>query len=91
VAACKRLGKFAEKHDSLAIYHTHRQFGEPGFDVDTLLSYSSANRLNLDVGHYFGATWKHLSQMSCLCLKRRNGRLMFLLSWNTTFRRILIL
>jgi sugar phosphate isomerase/epimerase len=59
VAACKRLGKFAEKHNSLAIYHTHGQFGEPGFDIDTLLSYSPANRLNMDVGHYFGATGKH--------------------------------
>src|SRR5512133_3814038 len=43
VAACKRLGKFAE----------------PGFDIDSLLAYSPANRLNLDVGHYFGATGKH--------------------------------
>ncbi len=59
VVACKRLGKFAEKHNSLAIYHTHGQFGEPGFDIDTLLSYSPANRLNLDIGHYFGATGKH--------------------------------
>jgi sugar phosphate isomerase/epimerase len=59
VAACKRLGKFAEKHNSLAIYHTHGQFGEPGFDIDTLLSYSPANRLNMDIGHYFGATGKH--------------------------------
>jgi len=59
VAACKRLGKFAEKHHSLAIYHTHGQFGEPGFDIDTLLSYSPANRLNLDIGHYYGATGKH--------------------------------
>lgn len=57
--ACRRLGKFAEKHDSLAIYHTHGQFGEAGFDIDTLLSYSPANRLNLDVGHYFGVTGKH--------------------------------
>ncbi len=59
VTACKRLGKFAEKHNSLAIYHTHGQFGEPGFDIDTLLAYSPANRLNLDVGHYYGATGKH--------------------------------
>ncbi|NQU55151.1 MAG: sugar phosphate isomerase/epimerase [Bacteroidetes bacterium] len=57
--ACKRLGKFAEKHNSLAIYHTHGQFGEHGFDLDTLLGYSPANRLNLDVGHYYGATGKH--------------------------------
>jgi sugar phosphate isomerase/epimerase len=63
VIACQRLGKFAEKHKSLAIYHTHGQFGEPGFDIDTLLSYSPANRLNLDVGHYFGATGKHPNEV----------------------------
>jgi hypothetical protein len=58
-AACKRLGKFAEKHKSLAIYHTHAQFAEPGFDIEKLLAYSPANRLNLDAGHYFGATGLH--------------------------------
>jgi len=63
VEACKRLGKFAEKHNSLALYHTHGQFGQPGFDIDTLLSYSPANRLNLDVGHYFGATGKHPNEV----------------------------
>ncbi len=63
VVACKRLGKFAEKHNSLAIYHTHGQFGEPGFDIDTLLSYSPANRLNMDVGHYFGVTGKHPNEI----------------------------
>jgi sugar phosphate isomerase/epimerase len=57
--ASKRLGKFAEKHNSLAIYHTHGQFGMPGFDIDKYLGYSSANRLNLDVGHYFGSTGLH--------------------------------
>lgn len=59
VEACKRMGKFAEKFNSLAIYHTHGQFSEPGFDIDTLLSYSPANRLNLDIGHYYGSTGKH--------------------------------
>ncbi len=63
VNACKRLGKFAEKHNSLAIYHTHGQFEEPGFDIDTLLGYSPANRLNLDVGHYFGSTGKHPNEV----------------------------
>jgi len=63
VAACKRLGKFAEKHNSLAIYHTHAQFSEPGFDIDTMLSYSPANRLNLDVGHYYGSTGKHPNEI----------------------------
>lgn len=63
VAACKRLGKFAEKHNSLAIYHTHGQFGEPGFDIDAMLAYSPANRLNLDVGHYYGTTGKHPNEV----------------------------
>jgi sugar phosphate isomerase/epimerase len=58
-AACKRLGSFAEKHKSLAIYHTHQQFAQPGFDIDKLLAYSPANRLNFDAGHYFGATGLH--------------------------------
>jgi sugar phosphate isomerase/epimerase len=57
--ACKRLGTFAEKHKSLAIYHTHAQFAEPGFDIDKMLAYSPANRLNLDAGHYFGSTGLH--------------------------------
>jgi len=58
-AACQRLGTFAEKHNSLAIYHTHQQFADPNFDIDKLLAYSHANRLNLDVGHYYGATGLH--------------------------------
>ena len=63
VSACKRMGKFAEKYNSLAIYHTHGQFGEAGFDLDKMLSYSPANRLNLDVGHYFGSTGKHPNEI----------------------------
>jgi len=58
-AACQRLGKFAEKHNSLAMYHTHGQVADPGFSFDKYLSYSPANRLNLDAGHYFGATGLH--------------------------------
>jgi hypothetical protein len=57
--AAQRLGKFAEKHKSLAIYHTHGQFGMPGFDIDKYLGYSPANRLNLDIGHYYGSTGLH--------------------------------
>jgi sugar phosphate isomerase/epimerase len=57
--ACQRLGKFAEKHNSLAIYHTHQQFAQPDFNIDKLLAYSPANRLNFDAGHYYGATGKH--------------------------------
>ncbi|MCE1199059.1 MAG: TIM barrel protein [Marinilabiliales bacterium] len=61
--AAQRLGKFAEKHNSLAIYHTHGQFGKPGFDIDKYLGYSKANRLNLDIGHYFGSTGKHPNEI----------------------------
>jgi hypothetical protein len=57
--AAQRLGKFAEKHNSLAIFHTHGQFGKPGFDIDKYLGYSKANRLNLDIGHYWGSTGLH--------------------------------
>ena len=61
--ASQRLGKFAEKAKSLAIYHTHGQFGMPGFDIDKYLGYSPANRLNLDIGHYFGSTGKHPNEV----------------------------
>ena len=62
-AASKRLGPFALKHNSLAIFHTHEQFAQPGFDIEKYLSYSPANRLNLDIGHYFGSTGKHPNEI----------------------------
>jgi len=58
-SAIQRLGKFAEKHKSLAMYHTHGQPAEPGFSFDPIFQYSPANMLNLDAGHYFGATGLH--------------------------------
>jgi sugar phosphate isomerase/epimerase len=58
-AACQRLGKFAEKHNSLAMFHTHGQVADPGFSFDKYLAYSPANMLNLDAGHYYGATGLH--------------------------------
>jgi hypothetical protein len=57
--ACLRLGRFAENHNSLAIFHQHAQPAQPGFSFDKFLSYSPANRLNFDAGHYFGATGLH--------------------------------
>ena len=57
--ACRRLGKFAEKHNSLAIFHQHSQPADPGFSFEKFLAYSPANRLNFDAGHYFGATGLH--------------------------------
>jgi len=56
---CQRLGKFAEKHNSLAMFHTHGQVADPGFSFDKYLAYSPANLLNLDAGHYYGATGLH--------------------------------
>ncbi len=56
---CQRLGKFAEKHKSLAMFHTHGQVADPGFSFDKYLGYSPANMLNLDAGHYYGATGLH--------------------------------
>jgi len=61
--ACKRLGKFAEKHDMYAIYHNHGQPGEPDFSFDEFLEYSPKNMLNFDCGHYFGATGKHPNEL----------------------------
>jgi sugar phosphate isomerase/epimerase len=58
-ANCQRLGKFAEKHKSLAMFHTHGQVADPGFSFDKYLAYSPANMLNLDAGHYYGATGLH--------------------------------
>jgi sugar phosphate isomerase/epimerase len=61
--ACKKLGKFAEKHNMYAIYHNHLQPGEPGFSFDEFLAYSPNNMLNFDVGHYFGATGNHPNEV----------------------------
>ena len=61
--ACKRLGLFAEKHNMYAIYHNHGQPGEPDFNFEEFLEYSPNNMLNLDVGHYFGATGKHPNEI----------------------------
>lgn len=52
----RSLGPIAKNNGMFAILYNHAQFTEPGFDVDRLLSYSSANMLNFDVGYYFGST-----------------------------------
>jgi len=57
--ACQRLPKFAEKHKSLAMFHTHGQVADAGFSFDKYLAYSPASMLNLDAGHYYGATGLH--------------------------------
>lgn len=62
--ACKRLGKFAEKHDMYAVFHNHGQPGQdPGFNFEDFLAYSPRVMLNFDAGHYFGATGKHPNEI----------------------------
>jgi sugar phosphate isomerase/epimerase len=58
-----RLGKFAEKHSSLAILHNHAQPAQPGFSFDDFLDKSPANTLNFDAGHYYGATGLHPNEI----------------------------
>ena len=54
--AAKRMEPFAEKHHSYIIFHNHGQPGDPNFSFDKVLALGSHLRLNLDCGHYFGAT-----------------------------------
>lgn len=61
--AAKRLGPFAEKHDMYAVFHNHGQPGDTTFNFEDYLAYSPNNMLNLDVGHYFGATGKHPNEI----------------------------
>jgi sugar phosphate isomerase/epimerase len=61
--AAKRLGPFAEKHGMYAVFHNHGQPGDSAFNFEDFLAYSPANMLNLDVGHYFGATGKHPNEV----------------------------
>lgn len=75
------LGPAAKKNGMYAILHNHGQYAEPGFDVDKLLSYSSANMLNFDVGHYFGSTGlnpadfirKYHTRIASIHLKDKTG------------------
>lgn len=60
---CKRLGKFAEKHNMYAAFHNHAQPGQPGFNFEDFLAYSPQNMLNFDAGHYFGSTGKHPNEV----------------------------
>jgi len=59
----RRLGKFAEKHGMYAIFHQHFQPAEPNFSFDSFLTYSSANMLNFDAGHYYGCTGRHPNEI----------------------------
>jgi len=61
--AAKKLGPFAEKHDMYAVFHNHGQPGDSTFNFEEFLAFSPNNKLNLDVGHYFGATGKHPNEL----------------------------
>ncbi len=52
----KRMEPFAEKHNSYVIFHNHGQPGDPNFSFDKVLAIGPRLMLNLDCGHYFGAT-----------------------------------
>ncbi|MDR0394143.1 MAG: sugar phosphate isomerase/epimerase [Tannerella sp.] len=55
----QRMAPFAKKYKLPVILHNHGQPGQPGFDFDRILAHGSYLKLNLDVGHYFGATGKN--------------------------------
>jgi len=61
--AAQRLGPFAEKHDMYAVFHNHGQPGDSTFNFEDFLVFSPNNMLNLDVGHYFGATGLHPNEL----------------------------
>jgi sugar phosphate isomerase/epimerase len=56
--AAKRMAPFAEKHKLYVIFHNHLQPGDPNFSFEKYLAYGKNLMLNLDVGHYYGATGK---------------------------------
>jgi sugar phosphate isomerase/epimerase len=56
---CRVVGAAAERAGMVAIFHNHMQYAKEDFDVDALLALSPANRLNFDIGHYYGSTGKN--------------------------------
>jgi len=79
---CTVVGAAAERAGMVAIFHNHAQFGKEDFDVDKLLAMSPANRLNFDIGHYFGSTGKspaefiekYHTQISSIHLKDKTAK-----------------
>jgi len=80
--ACRRVGAAAERAGMVAIFHNHMQYGKEDFDVDALLALSPANRLNFDIGHYWGSTGKNPAdfiakyheQIASIHLKDKTGK-----------------
>ena len=69
--AAKRMEPFAEKHDLYVILHNHLQPGDPNFSFDKVLAYGPKLMLNLDFGHYFGATGLN----PCVLIERLHDRI----------------
>ncbi|MEQ9220997.1 MAG: sugar phosphate isomerase/epimerase [Cyclobacteriaceae bacterium] len=57
--AAERMAPFAEKHGKYVIFHNHGQPGDPNFSFDRVLAFGPKLMLNLDIGHYYGATGKN--------------------------------
>jgi len=80
--ACKIVGAAAERAGMHAIFHNHMQYAKEGFDVDALLALNPANRLNFDIGHYWGSTGKNPAkfiekyhkQIASIHLKDKTGK-----------------
>ncbi|MDF1576485.1 MAG: sugar phosphate isomerase/epimerase [Bacteroidales bacterium] len=79
---CTKVGAAAERAGMVAIFHNHFQYAEADFDVDKLLALNPANRLNFDIGHYFGSTGKdpvefiekYHAQIASIHLKDKTAR-----------------
>lgn len=79
---CTKVGAAAERAGMLALFHNHYQYAEEGFDVDKLLALSPANRLNFDIGHYYGSTGKcpvefiqkYHEQIASIHIKDKTGK-----------------
>lgn len=65
--ACKTLGVAAERNGMLAVYHNHAQYANMSVpDIERWLSYSPANRLNFDCGHYFGFGYDNSTKLDII-------------------------
>jgi sugar phosphate isomerase/epimerase len=69
--AAKRMEPFSEKHNLYVIFHNHLQPGDPKFSFDKILAYGPKLMLNLDCGHYFGATGLN----PCALIERLHDRI----------------
>ena len=69
--AAKRMAPFTEKHNLFVIFHNHGQPGNPDFSFDKVLAYGPKLMLNLDAGHYFGATGLN----PCILIGRLHNRI----------------